>query len=292
MQTGIVIKALNGYYYVQQMTAVIVCKLRGRLKKERYSLTVGDRVQYEILSEDTGIIEAILPRKNLLQRPLVANIDQVILTFAAAAPDPHPLLLDRFLVLAEYSGLEKILICINKADLSDLKEMEEFFRVYADMGYEVLFVSAKAAQGIDALKEHLQGCISVFAGPSGVGKSTLLNALDAKLNLETGAISEKIKRGKHTTRLAQLLPFGEDGFVVDTPGFSATEFLFLSERELAAYFKEFRPFAGKCRYATCIHDHEPQCAVKTAVAEGTITQQRYDSYCNILNEIRTQKRSF
>lgn len=290
MLNGIVIKAFNSFYYVQQGSELIACKLRGRFKKERFSLTVGDRVEYEVLADHTGIIETILPRQSVLKRPLVANVDQVVLTFAGAQPDLHPLLLDRFLVMAEYSGLAHILICINKLDLADEPAIKKMLAMYSAIGYKVLCVSAYQKIGMDALQAHLKDKISVFAGPSGVGKSTLLNAVDAGLRLATGVLSDKIKRGKHTTRLAELMPFSQGGFVVDTPGFSATDFNYMDKRELENYFPEFRPFLGSCKYHTCSHDHEPNCAIKAAVEAGNIPQQRYESYLNILNEIENKKR--
>lgn len=293
MLEGIIIKAFNSFYYIRQNDELVVCKLRGRFKQERYSITVGDRVQYQLLEDKTGIIEAILPRQSVLRRPLVANVDQVILTFAAAQPDLHPLLLDRFLVLAEHSGLETIIICINKMDLADKKLLEQTLSPYrAIPRYQVVYVSAKQENDIDALKNKLTGKISVFAGPSGVGKSTLLNALDPNLHLATGAISDKIKRGKHTTRLAELMPFSEGGFVVDTPGFSATDFNDISERDLSYCFPEFVPYIGQCHYSTCTHDHEPKCAIKTAVEQDLISKQRYESYMNILHEIQNPKGDF
>lgn len=291
MPDGIVIKALNSYYYVQDGDSATRCKLRGRFKKERFSLAVGDRVEYALLEDGTGIIEAIRERKNLLLRPLVANVDQVILTFAAADPDLNPLLLDRFLVLAESSCLA-VVVCINKIELADQDYLLDLLDLYKGIGYKILCVSALEGRGIDALKLQLKDKVSVFAGPSGVGKSTLLNAADPALSLATGTISDKIKRGKHTTRVAQLMPFSLGGFVVDTPGFSFTEFLHLEPLHLQRYFPEFDRDGTACKYATCLHKEEPQCAVKDGVAAGVISGRRYDSYLNILNEIQSRKRGF
>lgn len=291
MLSGVVIKALNSYYYVQGEFVVTQCKLRGRFKKERFSLTVGDRVSYALLQDGTGIIEEIAPRTTLLRRPLVANVDQVILTFAAAQPDLSPLLLDRFLVLAEYSGLD-ILICINKTDLADRERLQALTSEYRRIGYNLLAISALQSVDIDALKAKLKDRISVFAGPSGVGKSTLLNAADGGLRLTTGMLSDKIRRGKHTTRVTELLPFSEGGFVVDTPGFSFTEFDHIAPSALAACFPEFCAVEASCRYSTCLHSHEPQCAVKEAIDAGKITRRRYDAYLNILQEIQSGKKGF
>ncbi|MFV0636069.1 ribosome small subunit-dependent GTPase A [Mitsuokella sp.] len=286
MVEGRLIKAYNSFFYVMTANGLISCKLRGKFKKSRRSTGVvpGDRVAIEILPEGTGVIEEILPRENLLRRPAVANLTQVVLTFAAAQPDLHPLLLNRFLVLAEWSGIPQILICINKMDLQE-GPWETFLSSYEKIGYPVLRVSARTGEGIAALREHLRGEISVFAGPSGVGKSSLLNQVDPSLSLTTGHVSEKIKRGRHTTRVAELLPYA-DGYIVDTPGFSAMEMTELDVTELPSYFPEFRPYAGQCRFLPCSHSHEPDCAVKQAVEEGKIDRERYDAYLQILEEIK------
>lgn len=292
MLQGVVVKALNSYYYVRGEMLETRCKLRGRFKKERFSLAVGDRVDYVLLEDGTGMIETILPRHSVLRRPLVANVDQVILTFAAASPDLSPLLLDRFLVLAECSGLD-IVICVNKMDLADTEKLEKTLRSYESLGYRILRVSAQRALGMTELKARLRDKVSVFAGPSGVGKSTLLNAIEPGLALNTGTVSEKIKRGKHTTRVAELLPLSEGGFVVDTPGFSFTEFDHIEKTELSGYFPEFRALKSSCKYNhTCLHHQEPHCAVKKALAAGEIFQERYESYLNILNEIESMKKEF
>lgn len=291
MMEGLVIKAHNSYYYVQTKKIATVCRLRGRFKKEHCSIVAGDRVEFELLDDNTGIIECRLPRTNLLQRPVVANIDQVVLTFAAVQPNLHLLLLNRFLVNAEYSNIKSIVICINKIDLLN-EDMDNLLECYTQIGYSVIKVSAKQQIGIDLLRTKLCDKITVFAGPSGVGKSTLLNALDPTLALVTGELSNKIKRGKNTTMLAQLIPFPGGGFVVDTPGFSSTEFTGIEKLDLAQFFPEFEPFIGHCKYNTCIHDHEPMCAVKKAVEIGSIALQRYDAYLNILSEINDRKKEY
>lgn len=289
MLTGIVIKAYNSYYYVQTNNKLAMCTIRGRFKKERFSLLVGDEVAYTMTGADKGVIEEILPRRCMLKRPMVANVDQVILTFAAVSPDINPVLVDRFLVLAELSSI-KIVLCINKTDLADSEEIQRIKLIYEEIGYPVILLSAKNGTGITELKAMLGDRISVFAGPSGVGKSTLLNSIEPGLHLVTGEVSEKIGRGKHTTRFAQLLSLAGGGFVVDTPGFSFTEFGDIAENQLMHCFREFSGYIPECKFNTCLHDKEPKCAVKNAVLQNKIRQERYDSYVEILTEIKEAKR--
>ena len=282
MPQGRVIKAYNSFFYVETEGALVTCKLRGKCKK-RQGVYPGDLVDVTLLPDGTGVVERLLPRESLMRRPLVANVDQVVLTFAAAQPDPHPLLVSRFLVLAEWSGLARILVCVNKSDLPPAAE--ESFKVSEAAGYQVLHVSAQTGAGVDALRRELANHITCFAGPSGVGKSSLLNAIEPGLSLQTGHVSEKIKRGRHTTRVAELLPY-EGGYIVDTPGFSAMEMTELSVTDLPHYFPEFRAYEGACRFSPCSHTHEPGCAVKAAVEEGRIARERYDAYEQILQEVK------
>lgn len=292
MPTAQVIKMYNGFYYLQVagQEELLSCRLRGRIKRNKGAVVTGDYVEYQMLEDGTGVIESCLPRRTLLKRPAVANIDQVLITFAARQPDLNQLLLNRFLVLAEWSGIPEIVICINKCDL--LEEKADFLQDYVQAGYKLLMVSAQEGQGIQELKNLLTGRVTVFAGPSGVGKSSLLNAVDSNLELATGKISDKIKRGKHTTRAACLLPLPEGGTVVDTPGFSAAELENIDKSQLAHYFPEFRPYIEKCYYNTCTHSHEPNCAVKEAVAAGAICQARYEAYLNILQTINERKKAY
>lgn len=291
MLNGIVVKAYNSYYYIQSGSKIVSCNLRGRFKKERFSLTVGDEVTYTMTGPDKGVIEEILPRRSILKRPLVANIDQVVLTFAAVNPDINPALVDRFLVVAEYSELD-IIICINKTDLADLDAVSQLAGRYEQIGYRVLAAAAKTGTGIDTLRSLLHNKISVFAGPSGAGKSTLLNAIQPGLELTTGEVSHKIGRGKHTTRFAELLPLAGGGFVVDTPGFSFTEFNDMEAAHLMDYFPEIAAVAPACKFNTCLHYKEPQCTVKQAAADGRIHADRYQSYLEILTEIRENKKGY
>lgn len=292
MPTAQVIKMYNGFYYLQVagQEELLSCRLRGRIKRNKGAVVTGDYVEYQMLEDGTGVIESCLPRRTLLKRPAVANIDQVLITFAARQPDLNQLLLNRFLVLAEWSGIPEIVICINKCDL--LEEKADFLQDYVQAGYKLLMVSAQEGQGIQELKNLLTGRVTVFAGPSGVGKSSLLNAVDSNLELATGKISDKIKRGKHTTRAACLLPLPEGGTVVDTPGFSAAELENIDKAQLAHYFPEFRPYVEKCYYNTCTHSHEPDCAVKEAVEAGAICQARYEAYLNILQTINERKKAY
>ena len=292
MPTAQVIKMYNGFYYLQVagQEELLSCRLRGRIKRNKGAVVTGDYVEYQMLEDGTGVIERCLPRRTLLKRPAVANIDQVLITFAARQPDLNQLLLNRFLVLAEWSGIPEIVICINKCDLQE--EKADFLQDYVQAGYKLLMVSAQEGQGIQELKNLLTGRVTVFAGPSGVGKSSLLNAVDSNLELATGKISDKIKRGKHTTRAACLLPLPEGGTVVDTPGFSAAEMENIDKAQLAHYFPEFRPYIEKCYYNTCTHSHEPDCAVKEAVAAGAICQARYEAYLNILQTINERKKAY
>ena len=292
MPTAQVIKMYNGFYYLQVagQKELLSCRLRGRIKRNKGAVVTGDYVEYQMLEDGTGVIESCLPRRTLLKRPAVANIDQVLITFAARQPDLNQLLLNRFLVLAEWSGIPEIVICINKCDL--LEEKADFLQDYVQAGYKLLMVSAQEGQGIQKLKNLLTGRVTVFAGPSGVGKSSLLNAVDSNLELATGKISDKIKRGKHTTRAACLLPLPEGGTVVDTPGFSAAELENIDKVQLAHYFPEFRPYIEKCYYNTCTHSHEPDCAVKEAVEAGAICQARYEAYLNILQTINERKKAY
>ena len=292
MLPGVIVKAYNSYYYVRSdEEKLVACSLRGRFKKERFSLLVGDEVRYSVTGPEKGVIEEILPRRSLLSRPLVANVDQVILNFAAANPDINPLLVDRFLVIAELSDLE-IILCINKMDLANQDVLGQLIERYRNIGYPVLTLSARDGTGIEQLRERLQDRITVFAGPSGTGKSTILNAIEPGLRLATGQVSEKIGRGRHTTRFAELINLSLGGYVVDTPGFSLTEFVDVDERGLMYCFREMVPFIPQCKFNSCLHYKEPQCAIKEAVRVGEIHPERYDSYLAVLTELKENKKGF
>ena len=285
--TGRVIKFYNSFFFVKVEGELIPCKLRGIIKRDKKigsAVCVGDFVEISKLKDGSGVIEKIQPRKSLLSRPLVANVDRIILTFAAAQPDLHPLLLDRFIALAENSKLAEIIICVNKIDLIDDKN---FLAQYENL-YKVIRTSTIDGAEIDALKEIISSGVTVFAGASGVGKSSLLNKIDSNLKLKVGAVSEKILRGKHTTRISELINFGE-GFLVDTPGFSAVDLndAGISAENLKYCFKEFEKFSGECKFLNgCTHSHEPNCGVKNAVENKKILRERYENYLTLLQELR------
>jgi ribosome biogenesis GTPase / thiamine phosphate phosphatase len=289
MSEGIVLRAYSSYYYVQSGSLVYECKLRGRFKKERFSLIVGDRVGFSVLADGKGVIEDILPRQTLLLRPMVANVDQAVLTFAAKYPDINLSLVDRFLVLAEHAHLD-IVICINKADLADPVNLQDIIMRYESIGYKVITTAAKQGKGTAELEECLKDRTSVFAGPSGVGKSTILNTIQPGFALQTGELSEKIGRGKHTTRFAQLLALDMGGFVVDTPGFSSIEFTDITPEDLTYYFPEMVDIAANCKFSQCLHWKEPKCSVKEAVQNNVISADRYQNYLEFLAEIKESKR--
>ena len=286
---GRILKVYNNVLHVAAEDAVILCKLRGRVKKGRsdMGLVPGDLVALERISPEEGVIERVEERTNLLQRPRVANLTQIVITVAAASPDPHPLVVSRFLVLAELSGVKKIILCVNKMDLCT-GDPVTFLAAYETVGYPVLRVSAEQGAGLAELRERLAGEITVFAGPSGAGKSSLLNALDPTLALATGVISEKIGRGRHTTRRAELLPF-MGGYVVDTPGFTQQELTELAPEDLTHCFPDFVHYTG-CRFSPCSHSHEPDCAVKAAVEAEALSRERYDSYIALLAELKSKRK--
>lgn len=284
---GRIIRNYNGYYYIEAEDGLVyTCKVKGKLKQERFSLVTGDMVYFEQVG-DEGMIVNILPRKNFLQRPLMANVDLVIVAFACANPDFSWLLMDKLLALAEGAGIPAI-ISLNKNDIAPEGLIEKCRSIYGKIGYEVFDICASDGTGVEGLKKRLEGKISVFAGPSGVGKSTTLNAIDHSLSLVTGEVSEKIGRGRHTTRFAQLLPFA-GGYVADTPGFGNLNLEELDLGMLARDFREFVPLAASCRFTTCTHTHEPNCAVKEAVEAGEIAQSRYSSYLSMVEEIKNKK---
>jgi ribosome biogenesis GTPase len=288
MQQGLVIKGYGGFYFVQAADGVYQCQGRGRLHRKTGSLLPGDRVRITELAERSGVIESVLPRKNSLQRPPIANVDQSVLVCSLASPQPDLQLLDRLLVLSEAQGLS-ILICLTKLDLVEPEQAESLAETYRQAGYRVVATAAKQGKGIDSLAGCLADQVSVLSGPSGVGKSTLMNALLPGAELETGEISHKLRRGRHTTRYVQLLPVA-GGYLADTPGFSSLELPQIKRQELAGYFPEIGQRAGDCRFIDCLHNHEPDCAVKAALERGEVNSQRYRHYLDFLNEVMARER--
>lgn len=281
---GRVLKNYNGYYYVDCQQKIYTCKIKGKMKQNRFSLVTGDLVVLEAGNGDEGMIKKVLPRKNFLLRPTIANLDLIVVTFACATPDFSFLIADKLLALAELAKIPAIMV-LNKADLAPDGLIEKIQSVYTSIGYEVFTVSALENAGIENLKQRLQGKICAFGGPSGVGKSSTINAIDSSVNLRTGMVSEKIGRGKHTTRYAELLPFA-DGFIADTPGFGNLSLEELDSKVLANGFREFSAYEHQCKFNSCTHTHEPVCGIKQAVEEGKIALSRYESYLSILEEIK------
>lgn len=295
MQTGIVVRSYSGYHYLRtckvedghwHLGQELECTRRGKLKRESDGILVGDFVEFSSLENGRGIIEKILPRKSQLGRPAMANIDQVIITIAVEEPKPNLLLLDRMLVAAEAEEL-RVVICINKADLlGEDPFYEELAFLYSQVGYPLIHTCAKTGEGIDRLRTELEGHLSALAGPSGVGKSAILNAIQPDWKLESGELSRATARGKHTTRFAQLLVLDSRTIVADTPGFTALKLPKLAREELALYFPEFRA-TGPCRFRSCLHREEPDCAIK---GEAGIAQSRYQNYLTFLTEIEEGER--
>lgn len=281
---GRVLKNYNGYYYVDCQQKIYTCKVKGKMKQNRFSLVTGDLVVLEVGSNDEGMIKKVLPRKNFLIRPTIANLDLIVVTFACATPDFSFLIADKLLALAELAKIPAVMV-LNKADLASAGLVEKIQNVYGNIGYEVYPVSAVRNEGIENLKKRLQGKICAFGGPSGVGKSSTINAIDSSVNLRTGVVSEKIGRGKHTTRYAELLSFDE-GFIADTPGFGNLSLEELDSKILAGGFREFATYESQCKFTSCTHTHEPVCGIKQAVEGGKIAVSRYESYLSILEEIK------
>ena len=293
MLNGKIIKGIGGFYYVDTENGLYECRARGIFRKEKITPLVGDRVVISVVDEENkkGVVEEIDERDTELVRPPIANVDKALIVFAIKNPSPNLSLLDRFIVLAEKENLE-IVIILTKADLDDGEELNKIKDIYELSGYKVIPVSNKQKMNIDKVKEELNGNVVVFAGPSGVGKSSLLNEIDQNFELQTGEVSDKIKRGKHTTRHAELLKLECGGMVADTPGFSSLTLDDIDETELKEYFIEFNDF-DDCRFGSrCIHENEPSCSVKEAVENGEISKKRYDSYIQLLNEIRQGKRRY
>ena len=297
LRTGIVLQARSGRHSVEDGDGVAYCQVRGRLKQQKlYTdlVAAGDMVHWRPTRPGRGVIEEVLPRETQLSRlrpgpqrvpiehVIVANPDQAVFIFSVREPSPRTRMLDRLLVLAENNDLPAI-ICANKIDLLDEADgYREIFGIYEQVGYSVIYTSARTGQGVDRLRDLLTGKLSVLSGPSGVGKTSLLNVIQQGLGLKTQQISDATGKGRHTTVSARLWPLDGGGYVADTPGLREAGLWDIEPEEVAWHFVEMRPYLSDCRFSTCTHTHEPDCAVKMAVQAGAISEMRYDSYCRLL----------
>ena len=290
--TGKIIKGIAGFYYVNDgENRVYQCRAKGIFRNRKIKPLVGENVEFSILDEEAGEgnIDEILPRKNALVRPAAANVDQALVLFALTQPSPNLNLLDRFLVMMAMEEIP-VVICFNKADLGDGAMEEEYKKIYEGAGYEVHFISARTDLGMDQVRELLRGRTTVLAGPSGVGKSSLTNRIQPKASMETGGISRKIERGKHTTRHSELFFVEKDTYMMDTPGFSSMYTPEIEASELKEFFPEFAEFEDECRFLGCVHIGERVCGVKEAVKEGKISLSRYENYRLIYEELKQKRR--
>ena len=294
---GKIVKGIAGFYYVyakkdgEPEGAVYECKAKGIFRKDNIKPLVGDDVEMDVIDEEKklGNIAKILPRRNALIRPAVANIDQALVIFAMTKPEPNLNLLDRFLLMMQQQGRECI-ICFNKLDISSKEEQDRLRSVYEKSGCRLLFVSSRQQQDMDELRELLRGKTTTVAGPSGVGKSSIINKIQSETKMETGSISEKIARGKHTTRHSELIAMGEDTYICDTPGFSSLGIFELEKEDLKFYYPEFEKYENTCRFNGCVHISEPDCKVQVAVKNGEISRERYENYKLLYEELKQRKR--
>ncbi|MEH7084690.1 ribosome small subunit-dependent GTPase A [Neobacillus drentensis] len=290
MPEGKIVKALSGFYYVLGNNKLIQCRGRGVFRKNKITPLVGDEVVFQAENDLEGYIMEVKSRKNELIRPPIANVDQAILVFSAVEPDFSTVLLDRFLVLVEFNRIEP-LICITKMDLTnddEQKMIKEYKEQYTAAGYKVILTSSETEAGIELLSPHVDNKISVFAGQSGVGKSSLLNVLRPDLELKTNDISSHLGRGKHTTRHVELIKIG-NGLIADTPGFSSLEFTNIEAEDLTFCFPEIQTASENCKFRGCLHVSEPKCGVKQAVDSNEIPAYRYEHYLDFLQEIKDRK---
>ena len=294
MKKGILVKRMGGLCYVfwPEKNKVVECVYRGRHRLSKEDVFPGDRVAFTIPSEnDRGVVEQVLDRTNLLARPPVANVTQMICVIALKSPNPNFLLLDKLLATAGKMGLGAA-VCINKMDLVSPEKIHSTAQMYKGLGYPVIITSAKSKRGLGALARVLRGNLSVLAGQSGVGKSSLLNQLKPEADLRVGEISPKLKSGKHTTKHVELIMLPDGGFVADTPGFSKLGVVAMAREEVSRFFPELKSLQPQCRFSDCLHRSEPGCAVKAAVQCGSIFKHRYDNYLAILEEVILQERSY
>ena len=291
---GKIIKGIAGFYYVHAQDGELYeCKAKGCFRNKKLKPLPGDDVEIEILNAEKliGNISDIYDRRSELIRPAVANADQAMVVFAAAEPEPNLNLLDRFLVLMEKQGMDTI-ICFNKKDIVDGEVIEKLKGIYTLAGYKVLTMSILKGEGISELKEILKCKTTVLAGPSGVGKSSVMNTLSPDANMQTGLISEKIKRGRHTTRHSELICICDDTYLFDTPGFSSLYLEDILPEKLKDYFREFEKYEGECRFNGCIHINEPDCALKNAVNLNAVSKNRYDNYKLLYEELKGERKTY
>lgn len=290
---GRIIKGIAGFYYVKSLsdacptgTGIYECKAKGIFRKDGRKPLVGDEVFLDVLDEEKqlGNIRELLPRHSELIRPAVANVDQAAVLFAIVKPRPNFNLLDRFLIMMEQQGVECI-ICLNKQDMDEEGAGEKYRQIYEDCGYRTLLLSARYKKGLEELKRLLAGRTTVVAGPSGVGKSSLINCLQSAVVMETGEISAKIERGRHTTRHSELISLGENTYILDTPGFSSLGLFDLEKEQLSAYYHEFAEYEQYCKFGGCSHIGEKNCGVKDALADTKISAIRYENYCLLYKEL-------
>lgn len=289
MLEGKIIKGIGGFYYVSTTDGVFSCRARGKFRKESQTPIVGDMAEIEITDKEKkeGYVVKILPRKNALIRPQVSNIDQLLITFAAASPEPSLHLIDKLTVTALHRNIP-CAICINKSDLNEACA-EEYKEIYESAGFKVIVCSAETGENTDRLKELLKDKTTALAGSSGVGKSSLLNSIGESFKLKTGNVSDKIQRGKHTTRHTELFPLSFGGFVLDTPGFGSFDIFDIKYYELTSLFPEIERYEGNCRFQGCAHIKEPDCSVKDALSTGKIAMSRYESYCQLYEQLKQIK---
>ena len=285
---GLILKAISGFYYVYAQDKTFECKARGNFRNKGESPLVGDTVEFTVQGEDKGVIESIEERKNSLIRPAVANIDKLFIVSSFVTPAPNTLIIDRLTAICAFYSITPIIV-FNKCDLGDFSSFKE---IYQKSGFKTLIVSAQTGEGIDELKTELKGCISAFTGNSGVGKSSLLNVIFPNLNLQTGEVSDKLGRGRHTTRHTELFAHQFDGYVADTPGFSSLDTQYFSiefKERLAECFPDFSDFICNCQFADCAHIGEKGCGVAKAVCDGKLAVSRYESYGAIYDELKDLK---